>query len=309
MKKKLIILTAVFLLFLIPGLLFNTQRGLYFGNDFWRKTDGGYVCGSDRIVPSDTSFALTLNGKEMSVAMTAAEDGAYRFDFSDGTALEFTQDNVPYTMISVGSTLLYSSGELILTDVDHPSLTYAHPADTVVEYYYDESGTKVGEAAFLSAENGETIGMYEWFYADGERPAEPEPILLYDGVRLNYDDLWNSRYVNADGEYLLNAQDLFYIRTDSYSSIGKSPLVRLLLDMREGEAEARGVGWVALLYALVYWIGAATLLWPEEMAFFGSRWRYSTEPELSDDGLMFQYIGGVIAMIGSVVLLFMPLFM
>jgi len=308
MKKKLIILTVIFLLFLIPGLLLNTQRGLHFGDDFWREKDGMYICGSNRIHPFGDSFELMLDGHEMTVSMSSVENGAYRCDFSDGTALEFTLDEISSPMISVSDTLLSSDCRLILTDIAHPSLTYATPGETTVEYYTDETGKCVGEMSLLMSEDGEYITGYEWFY-DSERPEEPKPVLLYDGIRLDYDNTWNTLYVNPDGDYLMDPDDLFYVRVSYDHQIGKQALARLLMDTAEGRTELRGIAWIALLYAAVYWLGAATILWPEQMAFFGSRWRYRTDPELSDDGLIFQTLGGYICIVGSLALLFMPLFL
>ena len=267
-----------------------------------------YTCGSDRIVPSGNLFNLTLDGREITVSMSTSETGTYRFDFGDGTALDIMPETEVYPMLSAGGTLRFGDSKLILADINHPALRYAAPGETTVEYYTDENGKRVGEMSILMSEAGEYITGYEWFY-DNERPAEPEPILLYDGIHLNYNDAWSALYIHPDGSYLLNPEDLFYIHTEYNERTGKQALVGLLMDMAEGRAEPRGIAWAALLYAVVYWIGAATLLWPEQMAFLGSRWRYSSEPELSDEGLIFECLGGAIAMIGSIVLLFMPLFM
>lgn len=307
MKKKLVILIAVFLFFLIPGLYLNTQRGLFFDDDFWTAQDGGYASGGNRLEISDNAFDLTLNGRTMHISAVCGEDGLCRFDFDDGTALEYAPDAFPFVEVSVNGIPLVYDREIILTDVDHPARVYASPAETIVEYFYDEHGARIGEVKHLSAVTGEVLHSSEWFYAD-KAPDALEPVLLYDGIRLTYDHLHDHRYVNAAGDYLQDADDIFFVSTGSRSSISKHALADFLLNAADGEDQSRGSAWVALLYALLYLLGAITILWPEKVAFFGWRWRYRSNPELSEDGLLYEYFCGVISIIGGILLLLLPLF-
>ena len=67
------------------------------------------------------------------------------------------------------------------------------------------------------------------------------------------------------------------------------------------------IGRGALVGALLYVVGAAAFLWPEQTYFLGSRWRFNVA-ELSEDGKLMQKAGGVITMLGSIILMFYPLF-
>ena len=305
-KKKLLILTAIFLLFLIPGLLFNFQRGIYLYDEFWIQRNGGFVSGLSRIDVSGDPFVLTHDGTELQIAVTRSVDRFTRFDFSDGTAIELMPEEPLHIVYSVGDMLWLGDDEIILTDVSHPSRTYVPRGETIVEYYTDEGGAKVGEIEYYLSETGEILMYRDWLYS-AERPADPEFISLYDGIRLTYDDVRNNFYVNNDGDVLVNAENLFSVPL-GYRQISKRALAELMTDAAEGRVESRGSAWIALAYAVFYWLGAATLLWPEKLAFFGSRWRFYSEPELSDAGLMAEYFSGVVIMITSVAVLFLPFF-
>lgn len=89
--------------------------------------------------------------------------------------------------------------------------------------------------------------------------------------------------------------------------IGRGALANALCRMDIDATEPRGSAAVPLVGALLYVVGAAAFLWPEQTYFFGSRWRFNVA-ELSDDGKLMQKAGGVITMLGSIVLMFYPLF-
>ena len=61
------------------------------------------------------------------------------------------------------------------------------------------------------------------------------------------------------------------------------------------------------LSRLIYALGIASFFWPEEVCFFGRRWRYANA-ELSYDGVIVQRIGGVLCALAGIVLLYAPLF-
>jgi hypothetical protein len=58
---------------------------------------------------------------------------------------------------------------------------------------------------------------------------------------------------------------------------------------------------------VIYALGIASFFWPEEVHFWGSRWRY-VNAELSDEGILVQKISGAACAVVGVVLLYAPLF-
>ena len=84
-------------------------------------------------------------------------------------------------------------------------------------------------------------------------------------------------------------------------------LADALYGMYAGATEPRGEWGMVWIYALLYWMGLAAILWPEETHFLFSRWAYRNA-ELSDAGIAMQRLGGGVAMAASVVVLFLPLF-
>lgn len=84
-------------------------------------------------------------------------------------------------------------------------------------------------------------------------------------------------------------------------------LADALYGMYAGATEPRGEWGMVWIYALLYWMGLTAILWPEETHFLLSRWAYRNA-ELSDAGMAMQRLGGGVAMVASVVVLFLPLF-
>ena len=84
-------------------------------------------------------------------------------------------------------------------------------------------------------------------------------------------------------------------------------LADALYGMYAGATEPRGEWGMVWIYALLYWMGLAAILWPEETHFLFSRWAYRNA-ELSDAGIAMQRLDGGVAMVASVVVLFLPLF-
>ena len=84
-------------------------------------------------------------------------------------------------------------------------------------------------------------------------------------------------------------------------------LADALYGMYAGATEPRGEWGMVWIYALLYWMGLTAILWPEETYFLLSRWAYRNA-ELSDAGMAMQRLGGGVAMVASVVVLFLPLF-
>ena len=84
-------------------------------------------------------------------------------------------------------------------------------------------------------------------------------------------------------------------------------LADALYGMYAGATEPRGEWGMVWIYALLYWMGLTAILWPEETHFLLSRWAYRNA-ELSDAGIAMQRLDGGVAMVASVVVLFLPLF-
>ena len=84
-------------------------------------------------------------------------------------------------------------------------------------------------------------------------------------------------------------------------------LADALYGMYAGATEPRGEWGMVWIDALLYWMGLTAILWPEETHFLLSRWAYRNA-ELSDAGMVMQRLGGGVAMVASVVVLFLPLF-
>ena len=84
-------------------------------------------------------------------------------------------------------------------------------------------------------------------------------------------------------------------------------LADALYGMYAGATEPRGEWGMVWIYALLNWMGLTAILWPEETHFLLSRWAYRNA-ELSDAGMAMQRLGGGVAMVASVVVLFLPLF-
>ena len=89
-------------------------------------------------------------------------------------------------------------------------------------------------------------------------------------------------------------------------SIGRGALANALCRMDTNAAEPRGSAALPLAGALLYALGAAALLWPEQTFFFANRWRYNV-PELSEEGAAAQRLGGVAMMAVSAFVMFAPL--
>lgn len=116
-----------------------------------------------------------------------------------------------------------------------------------------------------------------------------------------------SRLMNEDGSFLETDALIIMVDGKLTEPLGKTSLANRFFAIWKYDGEQWGPLWFPLLMAVVYVLGVVQILWPEETYFFLSRWRY-THAELSDDGLMMQKLGGWVAVIGAVVLLYGVLF-
>ena len=113
--------------------------------------------------------------------------------------------------------------------------------------------------------------------------------------------------VDDEGLPLAWSQGITVSAGDEEPPVHSYVLADALYGMYAGATEPRGEWGMVWIYALLYWMGLAAILWPEETHFLFSRWAYRNA-ELSDAGIAMQRLGGGVAMAASVVVLFLPLF-
>lgn len=303
MRKKIVILSAIFAVLLVIGLWYNLTPGRYFSDRFWRLKDGEYLSWGDSVRYADGEFELSLGGQQLTAKLTEAENG-YRMDFSDGWAVEMSAfDSQIY--VEVGGVMLTGDAAYILTDMDAANFRFGRVVEEVREPFYDENGNAVGESFYRVTESGESVGWQEIWYDQPEWSSpEAETILLREGERYSDEDFRNNLFVNEDGEYLLNAQDAPMMRWSDSSWRSRSSVAAFLIRIAQEEPGRRGHAAALFLFAFVYLVGAVNFLWPEQVAFFGHRWQFKNEPELSDEGLFMAKLGSIVIMALSVVTLF-----
>lgn len=308
MQRKLIAIGAVFALFFVAGFFFHAQRGLYWDDQFWTlKKDGAYISsGGDRICFSpDEGFLLTLAKKDLTAQLQRPDDQNVRISFSDGLSME-REFNPAFgiSSIRVGDVFFTYGVTYIIDDVDALDLRFAAIDRTEMQPFYDESGVTIGEAIYTYAVTDELIDFREIFYHMPEH-SDPERtvIVLRDGLRFNAIDTAHTLFTNEAGEYLLNPEMLAMLPI-SGAIVSRGSLFNLMLSIAEGEIERRGHPAWLVLYTFVYAMGALGFLFPEKMAFFGLRWKFKSEPELSDEGLLMTQISNLSLMALSVFILF-----
>lgn len=160
-------------------------------------------------------------------------------------------------------------------------------ADISIELDGKQLGVKltvVNDRYSFAYEDGRTVEGYAGRWSDELVDADGAPIWLEDGIVV-----------------VVGNQPEPSVLTREYS------LSNILYHMVEGICEQRGHVLVIVMAALIYALGIASFFWPEEVHFFGSRWRYAN-PELSYDGIVVQKISGVACAVVGVVLLYAPLF-
>lgn len=113
--------------------------------------------------------------------------------------------------------------------------------------------------------------------------------------------------MNADGSFLDADPIIVLVGNELAEPLGKTALADRFFAIWKYGGEQWGPLWFPLLMGVVYVLGVVQILWPEETYFFFSRWMFR-HAELSDEGLMMRQLGGWIAAVGSVVLMYGPLF-
>ena len=309
MQKKLILaLSAVFVLFLALGVVLHSQQGYDFQGDFWRlKRDGSYAAPGGGWVRAndDGTYEISLRGGEVITAQQSElPDGVIRMDYSDGWAVERPAEDAYW--IAVGNYLYGGDAELILTDFEAQDFEFAAGTKTERYPFYDENDNVIGETVHVMSADGSSLLFEEVWYSQPEFNTPERPVLvLEDGARMSGND--DYIYQNAEGEYLMNSHALGRIHLgtpSSYQTIDRRTFTNFLLHIAENEPERRGHAVSFFMYILFFVLGSIQLVFPEQTAFFGSRWQFRNEPELSDAGLAAVKIGGAIVMLIGIIMLF-----
>ena len=312
MKKKCMILGSIFIFFLILGIWLNGQKGMNLMTDFWvQEKDGSFTHQDNRIYCFNTEgekqFEISLGETNFTAKVEEQEDGWY-MESDMGWGIKIPSENHLSLMVGVaGDTIWLGDAQLTIHDLDAMGLHFEAVKEEEKDYMYGEDGKTVGETYHLISESGQTISYSEvWYDNPGFDTPEQSVEVLQDGMTLDSENHQNTMYVNEKGEYLMNPKNLFMI-SDGQGYISKSGLLQALVKVAEGKVEQRGHMSLAIAYTFFYALGTAVLLWPQKMAFLGNRWRYRSEPELSDEGLVMEMLGGVVIIGMAVVTLFLPL--
>lgn len=312
MQKKLIIaLAAIFVIFLVLGIVLNSQQGLYYEDQFWRlKKDGRYVCGKDWVRRTgEGKVEMSIDGELITAEKSSLPDGGIRMDFSDGWAVERSSEDD--FLFHFGSFAWSADAELILTDMEKQDFEFAPAAREERSPFYDgESGEIIGETVHILSAEGDQLDWREiWFDSPEHSTPEREIVILEEGARLPGGiacSAYNCILQNAKGEYLLDAFKLGRIHAGG-ADTDRCSFSWFLLNIEQGMHEARGSAGPVALFVLLYVLGAAQMIWPEKLAFFGSRWQFRNEPELSDAGLTAMYISAAVVMFIGILTLFVGL--
>lgn len=319
MRKKAAILTAVYIVFLVLGLWFNGQHGIRHDRGFWKLDASGWyrAADGDRIrfepdAPGSTSgtFQLELGGTALSAVRTQTEDGHIQAVFSDGWTVDSDEDHgfSSYIVVtSSGGDITYHDATYTLTDMDAGEYRFAPVGETVREPFYGEDGSVIGESIMRFSTSGVMLDRQEvWYNRPEFNTPEQETVVLREGVQLSGSKMWTYLFVNEAGEYLTYPDHPTDIQIGQFSR-RRADVLHLMETIATGGTERWGHPGQALLYTLLYALGAASLLWPNQAAFFGRRWQFKEEPELSEDGLHASYIGSFIVLLLAVLLLFLPM--
>lgn len=318
-KRKGLLLLALYFVLIALAIPLHTQKGIEWNDRFYAKTaEGVFSAGKNNQfsfaqTPDGLQFDMTVNGQSYQALMAKLDDNAYQFDFSDGWLLKMVGDyTVPCSIIA--NDLFFILGDVettfIVTDADSPAYQFAAYEVEHTPFFDSENKQQLGEWIIYRTTDGEHIHGYELWFDQSQPAYEPTFVTLKNGTEVSLssrDSL--AIYVNEKGEALLNDELLFsFPGNDMSDAIGKQSYILLLLNAVHDNVSARG-HFACFLLSLLYLLGLLQFLFPEETAFFGHRWQYRYEPELSDSGLFMAQLGGVIIMVMGAALLYLPLVM
>lgn len=143
-----------------------------------------------------------------------------------------------------------------------------------------------------------------------------DALLTAEGDRITVDlgdgepltGAWDGQHLLDESGLPLGVGEVIIVVNGQESPMSRYAMAATLTRMAFGAVEQRGSFWLALMGAVLYLLGAVTFLYPEQAHFFLSRWQYE-HAELSDAGILAERIGAVVAMVGSAVVMFLPIFM
>lgn len=176
---------------------------------------------------------------------------------------------------------------------------YANGADSV-SIRRDDAGAEVSimlNGQPLAAQLTVEGNKYSFTYEDGRNV-------------VGYAGQWTEELVDADGApiWLEDSVTVVIGNEQEPDALSREySLSNALYHMAEGNCEKRGHALEIVMAMLIYALGVASFFWPEEVHFFGCRWRYANA-ELSYEGLIVQKISGVACGLVGIVLLYAPLF-
>lgn len=328
MKKKIVILSSVFLAFLTLGIWLNTQRGVYYSDKFWRENgESVFVAGNgDRVKyvkdGANIDFDLRLGGKDIT-AVAWEKGDKIEMEFSDGWTA------VLYDLAEDVALPFDDRDEIIINDINKMGLKFSLATGNVRrEPFYDEDGVIIGESLILETQSGDDIyagtnwrasgddyvGDYYHYdavdptYYNIEKSSDKMNIVtLENGSRLKIND-YDTRdmlFENGRSEYLLDTHELFNISAGGTAQ-ERTWFARFLVELTRMRVDRRGELYAVFMYVVLYAAGAFTFLFPEKMAFWGSRWRFKNDPELSESGLQVEMLSGLVVMAASLFLTFVP---
>lgn len=312
MKKRVLVLAVIFCIFLVLGCIHNLQEGVYIGSDFWvKQSDGRYTCYDDSIrvekAEDGVQFVLTTDGKNWTAELMKQETG-WLLTTDQGWSVRVEATGLPSIGVEAnGRYISLDEGKtLLIDDVDAMGLVFEGLGEEIRTPFYDESGREMGMLVEIMTMSGKVISVHEqWHDRPEMNVSAPETIVLRNGTQLTGSDV-QSVYINERGEYLINSERLLYEQAGSLH-VDKRTLARELIRMAEEEPASRGSMMAVVLYVVLYAVGAAGFLWPEKVAFLGTRWRFRHEPELSEAGLFAELLGAAVVLGCAVIMLFAPI--
>lgn len=317
-KRKGLLLVLIYVVLVMLAIPLHTQKGIDWDEQFYRLTDENTFIANKNNRFSFTEaegahqFDLLVNGYACTASLSQPEEGTYQIAFDDGFTVILSGKS--WGGVSVGGDFYpFSDGAslIVIDDLDKTPLRFAPYVIETQPIYDSETGKKViGEWVNYKTEAGEHFYGYETWNDGTQFGTPPTIVTLENGTVLDQTQFnsGNTLYVNEKGEMLINDKLLrSFPYAFSEDRVNRQNTCWLMINAALKErVESRGEA-VVFFLSLVYFLGVAQLLWPEEMAFFGSRWQYRYEPELSDAGLFMSRISATIIMIFGAVVLYLPL--
>lgn len=317
-KRKGLLLVLIYVVLVMLAIPLHTQKGIAWDEQFYRLTDeNSFIANKNNRfsfteAEGEYQFDLLANGYACAARLSQPEEGTYHIAFDDGFTVILSGSS--WGGVSVGGDFYpFSDGAslIVIDDLGKTPLTFAPYVIETQPIYDGETGKKkIGEWVSYKMETGEHVYGYETWYDGNRFGTEPTIVTLSNGTVLDQTQFnsGSTLFVNEKDEMLINDKLLrAFPYTYSEDRVNRQNICWLMINAAiKDRVESRGEA-VVFFLSLFYFLGVAMFLWPEEMAFFGSRWQYRYEPELSDAGLFMSRISAVIIMIFGAAVLFLPL--